>query len=397
MQFQVRSARQGDPVIADRVLDAPSESILRERLLSEGVTVLSLQRAKPLNSKAASALKGQYPIFCRELRTLIRAGMTIVEAVDTLAIQATLAGNSSELASAVLARLQRGQALSIALEELPETPLVLIAAVRAGERTSNLAEALDDYLRYHSLVEQLRRKLVSAAIYPSLVMGLGLVIAIFLLLVVMPNFARMYDNLRGAPGGRAAFMISISQFVAQHRPELMGALVLAGIFLVMWIRNGHAKRALINLGQSSEWLRVRLEDFNLAMMYQALSLMLKGGFPMTEAMAVASKSSAAPRLASALANTQHSVERGGSVSAALATNGLCDEVGRRLMAAAERNGDFHLAADVVSRMHGERFELFIERVTRIVEPVLLLAVALLIGAIVVSMYLPVFEMATRLR
>ena len=67
------------------------------------------------------------------------------------------------------------------------------------------------------------------------------------------------------------------------------------------------------------------------------------------------------------------------------------------MAAAERNGDFYMAADVVSRMHGERFELFVERVTRIVEPVLLLLVALIVGSIVVMMYLPVFDMATRLR
>jgi len=67
------------------------------------------------------------------------------------------------------------------------------------------------------------------------------------------------------------------------------------------------------------------------------------------------------------------------------------------MAAAERNGNFHVAADTVSRMHGERFELFVERATRIVEPVLLMLVALMVGTIVVMMYLPVFDMATQLR
>ena len=66
------------------------------------------------------------------------------------------------------------------------------------------------------------------------------------------------------------------------------------------------------------------------------------------------------------------------------------------MGAAERNGEFYLAADVVSRMHGERFELFVERLTRIVEPLLLLAVALLVGGIVILMYMPVFDMATQL-
>jgi general secretion pathway protein F len=132
-------------------------------------------------------------------------------------------------------------------------------------------------------------------------------------------------------------------------------------------------------------------------MYQALALLLKGGYPMTDAMAVASQSALSPELKSGLAQALGQIERGGLVSQALAQASLCDEVGRRLMAAAERNGDFHLAADVVSRIHGERFELFVERTTRIVEPLLLLAVALMVGTIVVMMYLPVFDMATSLR
>lgn len=120
-------------------------------------------------------------------------------------------------------------------------------------------------------------------------------------------------------------------------------------------------------------------------------------YPMTEALAVASRSALDARLTAALGEAWARIEQGGAVAQSLADARLCDEVGRRLMAAAERNGDFHLAADVVSRMHGERFELFVERLTRIVEPVLLMAVALMVGSIVVMMYLPVFDMATRLR
>ena len=117
---------------------------------------------------------------------------------------------------------------------------------------------------------------------------------------------------------------------------------------------------------------------------------------MTEAMQVAADSALSAELKSSLIQVRARIEQGGSVSQALAQAGLCDEVGRRLMGAAERNGEFYLAADVVSRMHGERFELFVERVTRIAEPLLLLAVALLVGGIVILMYMPVFDMATQL-
>src|SRR5690606_28344837 len=115
-----------------------------------------------------------------------------------------------------------------------------------------------------------------------------------------------------------------------------------------------------------------------------------------EALRVAHDAAADPRIRSRIAACLLEVEQGKGVSASLAAQGLCDEVGRRLMAAAERNGAFAAAAGVVAGLHAERFELFVERATRIVEPVLLLLVALMVGAIVVAMYLPVFDMATRL-
>jgi general secretion pathway protein F len=323
--------------------------------------------------------------------------MTVVEAVETLSARERLEGRTDSLSAILLLCLQQGLALSTALAEMPQTPVVLIAAVRAGERTSNLIEALDDYLRFDSMVSQLRKKIISAAIYPALVSVVGLGISLFLLLVVMPNFASMYESLRGAAQGGTALTIQVSQIIGKNRAAVFTVLLLSGVGIAFWVVSGKAKNHAAWLGRSVPWIRKRVEDFQLAMMYQAMALLLKGGYPMTEAMGVAGQSALSPQLKAALASAQSSIEQGGSVSQALAHAQLCDEVGRRLMAAAERNGEFHRSADVVSRLHGERFELFVERVTRIVEPLLLLAVALVVGSIVVMMYLPVFDMATQLR
>jgi general secretion pathway protein F len=277
-----------------------------------------------------------------------------------------------------------------------------VAAVRAGERTSNLAEALDDYLRFDLLVLNLRKKIISAAIYPALVSTVGLVISVFLLLVVMPNFASMYETVRtgGAAGsgvsGGAAITVELTHFIGKNRSVVIGVLLAFAAMLTVWVSSGQAKAIMMFLVRRIPWIRLRVEDFQLAMMYQALTLLLKGGYAMTEAIDVASQSALSAPLRVALQEVKQRIERGGSVSQALADHGLCDEVGRRLMAAAERNGEFHAAADVVSRMHGERFELFVERLTRIVEPLLLLAVALMVGGIVILMYMPVFDMATQL-
>ncbi|MBC7379353.1 MAG: type II secretion system F family protein, partial [Burkholderiaceae bacterium] len=295
------------------------------------------------------------------------------------------------------ARLQEGQSLSDALAGLHEAPPVLIAAVRAGERTSNLAEALDEYLRFDELLQRLRRKVVSAAIYPALVTGLGIFITVFLLIVVMPGFARMYQNLRGKAGGLTGWLIELSLWVNAHRTATL-AVVLAAAAAGIWaLRSAWAPRLLARGAVVVPWLRARIHDFQLAMLYQSLALLLKGGYPMVEALEIAGRSSLGSQVGAALVRARASIMQGSRVSQALMAAGLCDEVGRRLMAAAERNGEFPRAAEVVAQMHGERFELFVERLTRIVEPALLLAVAVMVGGIVVAMYLPVFDMATRLR
>ncbi len=397
MQFVVRSVLPGEATVQQQQLAGTDESALRSQLRAAGHTVLSVQPIKLSSWSFKKSYRHQFPLFCKEVRTLIRAGMTVVEAVDTLSQRGSAAGQQVNLAGALLTRLEQGQALSAALEELEDTPPVLIAAVRAGERTSNLAEALDDYLRFDSLVEQLRRKVISASIYPALVTVLGIGISLFLMMVVMPNFARMYQSLRGKATGSTALMIDFSQYLSSHRLEVFVGIAAFFAMIAWWVQSGLAKKFATNVVRAVPWLRIRLEDFQLAMMYQALALLLKGGYAMTQAMEVAGQSALSVHLSNALLRARTKIEQGSSVAQSMSDAGLCDEVDRRLMAAAERNGDFYMAADVVSRMHGERFELFVERVTRIVEPVLLLLVALIVGSLVVMMYLPVFDMATRLR
>jgi general secretion pathway protein F len=404
-EYVARVFRPGDPAVLEQVVPASGPAEARTQLQAQGYVVLSIQAvAQPLlqrlrlsaRTKAGTGRKA-FALLYRELRTLVQAGMTVVEAVDTLSARERLGGTGDGLAAALLAKLEQGQALSTAVESLPGSPAVLVAAIRAGERTSNLVEALDDYLRFDALVEQLRRKVVSAAIYPSMVMALGIGISFFLLMVVLPNFARMYQGLRGAATGGTALVIATSQWVSENRALTFGLFAVAVVAFAFWVASGRAKQDLAAWAWRVPQLRSRMQDFQLAMLYQALALLLRGGYPMVEALTVAASSALSAQLKAGLERVRTRIEHGGLVSQGLSDAGLCDEVGRRLMAAAERNGEFHLAADVVSKLHAERFELFVERMTRIVEPVLLMAVALVVGGIVVAMYLPVFDMATRLR
>jgi general secretion pathway protein F len=252
MQFRVRSIYLGDNAVNDCVMEASDEATLRAQLVGEGQTILSLYSLVSSNSSSGwlSFFKPQklesFPVFCRELRTLTQAGMSVVEAVDTLAAREKIAKHVDTLPQALLAQLQQGKALSTSLAGLSNAPAVLVAAVRAGERTSNLSEALNDYLRFDTLVEQLRRKVISASIYPALVSSLGFAISVFLLVIVMPNFARMYQNLRGGTSGTTAIIITISSFVNKYQFEVVIGLLVVIVFSLWWIASGGAREPVKN-------------------------------------------------------------------------------------------------------------------------------------------------------
>lgn len=400
MRYLVRIFQIGAQSVQEQLVEAPSEEIARASIQSQGLAILSVRESardkiQRVNWRGFKQ-KQQIPLFCRELRTLIKAGMTVVEAVDTLCARETALGQTESISRLLLEKLNEGQSLSNALSCLVDAPPVVIAAVRAGERTSNLIESLDDYLRYHLLVEHLRRKVINAAIYPALVTALGLAVTLFLLIIVLPNFSKMYQSFRGRAKGLTALVIDLSNTVNAHQTLTLLVVVTTFGLCTWWILSGRARKFLLIVSRKVPWINLRIQDFELAMIYQTISLLLKGGYPMMEAVGVAKQAALTPALKIALDSVHRHIETGGSVSQAFAGAGLCDEVGRRLMAAGERTGNFYLAADVVSQLHSERFELFVERLTRVIEPLLLLGVALAVGTIVVAMYLPVFDMTTGL-
>ncbi|MFD2452186.1 type II secretion system F family protein [Ideonella paludis] len=156
-----------------RPIEAPDEAAAGMALQAQGLTVLGLEQGASQGGQTQRAAPWEVAWWCRELRTLLRSGMTVVEAIDTMGLSAEPHSTRAEVQQTLLGYLQQGQGLSQAMLSCGRFPAVLVASVTAAERSSKLVEALDDYLRYDELLERLRRQVVSAAIYPALVVGLG--------------------------------------------------------------------------------------------------------------------------------------------------------------------------------------------------------------------------------
>lgn len=392
MKFLVRSIVAGENIVRQSIVDAADEGSARMALTALGHTVLSLRRdGLPAWSwPARPALDVAW--WCRELRTLIGSGMTVVEAIETLAEGGGDAPRET-LHRRLLTALHEGQPLSRAMRDCDAFPQVLVASVAASERTSTLAEALDDYLRYHELLEQLRRRTVSAALYPSIVVILGMLISAFLLLFVIPRFAGIYGDVPHHVSVWTRGVIGASRLLREHSALLGVLLATALVGAAIPIRSGRAMRALVAACERIPSLRQPMDEFRLAQLYQALALMLRGGYPLDDAMAVAAGLRLGERMRAAVALARADMARGKPASEAFAAARLTSTVTGRLLRVGERTGEFARVLQTVAERHAASFATFVERATRLVEPVLLLAVALLIGGLVVMMYMPIFDMA----
>jgi general secretion pathway protein F len=221
MQVQLRWFDVQSGTVQEAALEAETVGTAVQQAEALGHVVLA-------SGPAARNRAGKAPHlswWCRELRTLLLAGMTVVEALETLQAQSSQSPAQQALQAELLAQLRQGKALSTAMAASGLFPAVLVAGVKAGEKTSGLALALEDFVRYDDMLQALRRKAVSASLYPALVFVLGSRSVLFLLFFVMPRFSQMYGDSRGPLSFATQGLLIFSALLAHWKWPIFGLLV----------------------------------------------------------------------------------------------------------------------------------------------------------------------------
>ncbi|MEC5161522.1 MULTISPECIES: type II secretion system F family protein [unclassified Janthinobacterium] len=392
MQFHVRTFYAASGAVAERTIEGQSAQAVRHVLEGEGATVLSIAVANRWQLGARKAVFN-VALFCEELRTLLSSGMSLVEAIETLCSK-----NNEDYKQSVLLEIKQhlleGKPLSAALElNRCAFPPLLVASIKAGERTSRLDDALDEFIGYDKVGQELGRKVVSAAIYPSLVVGFGMLVCLFMISYVVPRFAKVYDDFGKTLSFSTMVLIKVGQFAGDYFGVLMFAVAALVVATVLLYRNGKLKAGLLYLLGQFGFAKYYLRLYQLARIYQTMSMLLKGGYTLADAIPLAQNLAFEKKLENQMVNARAAVMEGKRLSTAFAANGLTDSVTERLLQVGERSGNLAKIMDIIAQTYRQEFMLFIERATRLAEPILLMAVGLMIGAIIILMYMPVFDLA----
>ena len=363
---------------------------------SRGYTVLSVRSRSSLLETWRGGPRFPVALFSQELLVLLGSGLPLVDSIETLAEKERHAEYRAVL-HRIAGTLRQGRTLSAALEEFPQTfsPLY-VATVRASERTSDLAPALGRFIAYHNQLEAIRKRLVNASIYPLLLIGVGALVSLFLMLYVVPRFSRIYEDRASDLPLFSRLLLGWGQMVEGHGALVLGVIAALVVGVLYALRSASLRGAIVDLLWRAPAIGERLKLYQLARFYRTIGMLLRGGVPLVSALSMGAEL-LHPVLRERLAAAARSISEGRGVSESMDACGLVTPVALRMLAVGERSGNMGEMMDRIALFHDEEITRWVDWFTRLFEPLLMAAIGIVIGAIVILMYLPIFELAGSLQ
>jgi general secretion pathway protein F len=372
-------------------LQALDESGARQQAEGRGYTVLALRRKSGVSAWRAGE---RFPValFSQQLLVLLKAGLPLVDSIETLAEKERRAEFRSVL-ERLCAILREGRPFSAALEQAPHLfPPLYVATVRAAERTSDLGPALGRYVAYYNQLEALRKRLINASIYPMLLVTVGGLVTLFLLLYVVPRFSHVYEERAADLPMFSKVLLTWGSLVEGHAAVVLALLVCCVVACVYAFRSPALRARIADLLWRAPAIGERLKVYQLSRFYRTIGMLLRGGTPLVAALESGAEL-LHPALKERLIAANRGISEGRSVSACMDVNGLTTPVALRMLAVGEQGGNMGEMMDNIAEFHDEEISRWVDWFTRLFEPILMAAIGLVIGAIVILMYMPIFELA----
>lgn len=388
MQYQVKGVHGRDIVTIEVAASHTDDALTQAR--ARGLTPLS---AKAVDNQSFK-VKNKFPLslFTQELLALVDAGLNLVEAIEGLAEKESRTEVKAVI-DRLLGTLQQGKTFSTALSEQSSVfPTLYIATVKASEKSGDLAESLTRYVAYELQIDALKKKVISASIYPALLVIVGGLVILFLLGFVVPKFSTIYEGTGDDLPWLSQVLMSWGQLLANHGQTLLLISVAAIVLLIVGMMQPAFKRAVISLLWHIPTFGDKLKIYQYARFYRTLGMLLKGGTPILPAMQSA-RGLLDVSLQAQMQQAEQEIGEGQSISTALDHAELTTPVALRMLRVGERGGNIDDMMTRIATFYDEELSRWIDWFTKLFEPLLMLVIGLVIGLVVLLLYMPIFELA----
>ena len=387
----------GDPTgkIFQQVESAQSETEARQKLADRGLYVFSIKRHARLlgigKSGQGRTVKGSdFLIFNQQFNTLVKAGLPILKALDLLAERAA-SPRLRPLLENVRQRVREGSTLSDAFVAEGVFPRVYTTSLLAGEKSGNLTGVLDDYIAYQRVTTGVRKRLIAVLVYPAILVLVATCVLSYLVAYVIPQFAKLYQDLNVPLPGPTRLLITL---VVGYRYWLLGffLLVIGSIVAAfLWSRTDAGGVALDRLKLKLPVIGDTWIKFQMAQFTRTLATLLAGGTPLVNALATSSDAISSRLIAGAVGEAAGHVREGESLSASLGGTKVMPPLALEMIEVGEASGALAPMLTSIGQFYEEETNLRIQALLAVVEPAILIIMALVVAFILIALYLPLFS------
>ena len=380
---------------------APTIEVLKEELSSNGLLVQSVSEKGRIfagwlgRSRPAPQ---EFLLFNQEFKTLIRAGLTIPEALE---LAADRPGGNPVLASTlscVLKDVREGKQLSEACGLHPNVfDGLYLSSLKTGEKSGNLVTVLERYQHYLQHRISLQKQLSQAALYPMILLAVLLVILVVLFVFVMPRFAQMYTDFGTQLPLPTRILIGVVDHIHIYGPIAALVTIAAYYGLRSWRRSSAGEMQWSRFMEKLPVIGHIVVAASVAKLTRTLSTLLSGGTPLVEALATAQIAMESAVMRQRIEQVRTRVIEGDSLAEAFRQSGALPNSGIKLVEVGEMSGSLEQMLAEVAGFQEELLDSSLTRLSSLMEPLLMLLMGVLVGGIIIVMYLPIFHMADVIR
>jgi type IV pilus assembly protein PilC len=406
MEYRCRLGTPGGEII-EGVYVAENEAHLRRELEEKGLYLLSFQRTGTLKPGAILESLGirrrrrvpsrEFLVFNQELATLLKAGMPLVQSLDILRRRVTHVLMKSVLDD-VHDRVRSGSSLSEAFEAQGSMfPGIYTASLLAGEKSGSLEQVIRRYVAYVKVVSAVKRKTVSALVYPAILLVLSLVVVALIVLKVVPAFGSFYEGMSGAELPLSTrVLVAISDFAGTYFTLMVLTVLAAAFAFWTWLSKPGNRVRFDKWMIGVPLLGGVSQKFATSQASRTLATLLGGGIPLVNAIDIASRSIQNQYVARELQLAGQHVREGRALATAMNDSGAFPDVAIKMVEVGEQTGALQEMLNSLSDFYDEEIETNLARFVTIIEPALLIVMGIIIAGLLLSLYMPLFSISNAL-
>ena len=294
-------------------------------------------------------------------------------------------------------RVRAGSALSEAFDAHGSMfPGVYTASLLAGEKSGNLEQVLRRYVSYVKVVSGVRRKTLSALIYPAVLLVLSLIVVTIIVVRVVPEFGDFYNQFGKELPWSTRMIVAVSDVVTRYFFVIVMTIVGAISGAWWWVHQPGQKRRLDRLILRIPGLGPVAQKFSTSQAARTLATLLGGGIPLVNSLEVTSRSLSNQYMAGELTNAGQQVREGRALAAAMQDSGAFPDVSIKMVEVGESTGALGEMLNSLADFYDEEIETNLSRFITLVEPILLVLMGLIIAGLLLALYLPLFNLSSAL-